>query len=246
MTLAGPEVREFALSLPPSYRDRYSRVSVEAHARLSAALGDGPFVLDLFEDGYGAEALALVTKDRPGVLALASSALTTHGFDIGDAQFYTRERPTGGREALALFWPQTRSGQRAELSAEDLAKLRETLARLFEGRAEDLPTNVVRLRPEAKPRKGPRPDTRVRFVEGNDGSLSVLEVETGDRTGLLLSLARALFSARVQIVSSKVRTVGDEVYDRFLITEPGGEPVSSERRLAIQVAVLSALDPNRS
>ena len=86
----------------------------------------------------------------------------------------------------------------------------------------------------------------MRFVEGSDGCLSTLEVETEDRTGLLLSLARALFAARVQIVRSEVRTVEDQVFDRFTITEPNGGPVNAERRLAIQVAVLSALDPRRS
>ncbi len=74
MTLAEPEVRDFALSLPPSYRDRYALAAVEAHARLSARRQDQLVAVDVFDDGVGGSALALVTKDRPGVLALASSA----------------------------------------------------------------------------------------------------------------------------------------------------------------------------
>lgn len=248
MALAEPDVREFALSMPPSYRDRYALAAVQAHAHLSAARGDRPFAIDVFDDGSLGIALALITKDRPGVLALASSALTAHGFDIGDAQFYTRERPSGEREALALFWPQTKHGERVVLDPDDLTSLRETLTRLFEGHAEALPREVVEHTTVARSGPGSRrtPDTRVRFVEGIDGCLSTLEVETEDRTGLLLSLARALFSARVQIVRSEVRTVEDQVFDRFTITEPCGAPVNAERRLAIQVAVLSALDPTRS
>ena len=250
MSLAGPEVQEFARSLPPSYRDRYARVAVEAHAHLSATRGDRLLVVDVFDDGVGGTALALVTNDRPGVLVLASSALTAEGFDIADAQFYTRERPSGEREALALFWPQTKSGRRVEFSAADLLNLRGTLTGLLEGRgpclARDRDEVESAISSGTSSGDTRTPDTRVRFVEGNDGSLSVLEVETVNRSGLLVSLARALFAARVQIIRSEARTVGERVFDRFTITEPNGGPVDSERRFAIQVAVLSALDPNLS
>jgi [protein-PII] uridylyltransferase len=83
----------------------------------------------------------------------------------------------------------------------------------------------------------------VRFIEGVDGSFATLEVETGDRSGLLLALAQALFQQRVQIVSSKVKTTGTRVFDRFSIVELDGSPISPHRRLEIQVAVLTAVDP---
>lgn len=248
MTPAEPETHEFAASLPPSYRDRYARAAIEAHARLSAARGDRLLVVDVFDDGAGGSPLALVTKDRPGVLALASAAITAAGFNIGDAQFYTRARRSGDREALALFWPQTASGERVQFSADNLVALRKSLTDLIEGRASGLlPEAFDRIAAPSAKRRGKRSsDTRVRFVEGSDGSLSVLEVETEDRTGLLVSLARALFAARVQIVRSEVRTLGDRVFDRFTITEPDGRPVRTERRLAIQVGVLGAIDPNQT
>ena len=83
----------------------------------------------------------------------------------------------------------------------------------------------------------------MRFLEASDGSFSTLEVETGDRSGLLLALAQALFNQRVQIVSSQVKTTGTRVYDRFSIVELDGSPISPSRRLEIQVAVLTAVDP---
>jgi UTP:GlnB (protein PII) uridylyltransferase len=83
----------------------------------------------------------------------------------------------------------------------------------------------------------------VRFIESQDGVFSTLEVETGDRSGLLLALAQALFQQRVQIVGSQVKTTGTRVFDRFHIVEFDGSPISSARRLDIQVAVISAVDP---
>ncbi|HEX6765621.1 MAG TPA: hypothetical protein VF103_09095, partial [Polyangiaceae bacterium] len=54
---------------------------------------------------------------------------------------------------------------------------------------------------------------------------------------------QALFQQRVQIVASQVKTNGTRVFDRFSIVELDGKPIGSARRLEIQVAVLSAVDP---
>jgi UTP:GlnB (protein PII) uridylyltransferase len=70
-----------------------------------------------------------------------------------------------------------------------------------------------------------------------------LEVETDDRSGLLLALAHALFEQNVQIEESEVRTVEGRVYDRFHIVEFDSKPINPARRLEIQVAVLSAIQP---
>ena len=59
----------------------------------------------------------------------------------------------------------------------------------------------------------------------------------------MLSISRALFAQRVQILRSEVRTVGRRVVDRFKIAEFDGSPVGLDRRLEIQVAVLSASEP---
>jgi [protein-PII] uridylyltransferase len=83
----------------------------------------------------------------------------------------------------------------------------------------------------------------VRFIENADGNFSTLEVETGDRSGLLLALSQALYNQRVQIVGSQVKTTGQRVFDRFHIVELDNSPISAARRLEIQVAVLSAVDP---
>jgi len=69
-----------------------------------------------------------------------------------------------------------------------------------------------------------------------------LEVETGDRSGLLFALASALFGQRVQILESEVHTENERVYDRFRLVEFDGSPIDASRRLEIQVAVLTVSD----
>ncbi len=89
---------------------------------------------------------------------------------------------------------------------------------------------------------GQRPiETTVRFIEG-EGGCSVLEVETSDRSGFVRGLSHALIQESVQIVQAEVRRVTGGVQDRFVITGRDGLPLSPEKRLALQVAVLSAVD----
>jgi [protein-PII] uridylyltransferase len=86
----------------------------------------------------------------------------------------------------------------------------------------------------------------VRFLEDARGNLSVLEIETGDRSGLLWAITRALFEQQVQIISSRVRTEGGLVHDSFTITELDGSAISPDRRLTIQVALMAAVQPQLS
>jgi hypothetical protein len=88
-------------------------------------------------------------------------------------------------------------------------------------------------------------DALVRFLDDSDGGLLTLEVETTDRSGLLMALSKALFEQRVQIVRSEVRTVSGRVFDRFTVVEFDGSGISPARRLDIQVAVLHAIEPAR-
>ena len=89
-------------------------------------------------------------------------------------------------------------------------------------------------------------ETVVRFLEDADGQLSTLEVETSDRSGLLLALFQALFEQKVTIDESEVKTFEGKVRDRFHIVELSGAPISPERRLEIQVAVIGALELPRN
>ena len=61
-----------------------------------------------------------------------------------------------------------------------------------------------------------------------------------------MALSHALFEQNVQIEESEVRTVEGRVFDRFHIVEFDGRPISPARRLEIQVAVLSAIQPVRA
>lgn len=185
-------------------------------------------------------ALCVVADDRPGLLATISAAMVTADLNIADAQAYIRRIPGDGAEALDLFWVQRLGAvERAErLGDAEIAELDRILNLLLDEQAEGRPLSLLAADLGASPPK----ETVVRFMEDRDGTLSNLEVETDDRSGLLMVLSHTLFEQRVQIESSEVRTTGHRVFDRFRILELDGSPIGPERRLRIQVAILSAVE----
>jgi [protein-PII] uridylyltransferase len=226
---------EFIASMPAIYRQAHDDEAIAEHARISAERGARTANVGLLSSDEGA--LCVVADDRPGVLASMSAALMLEGLDVVDAEAHTRRIARGRDEAVDIFWVQRAKPEdrTRPLTAADVDSLRDTLCALLEGRLERSSVQSARGRA--------RGETVVRFVEDADGVLATLEVETDDQSGLLLALSQALFDQKVQIAESEVRTIDGRVYDRFRICETDGSPISTGRRLEIQIAVLVAIQP---
>jgi len=234
------EVRAFAATLPESYRRNFDIAAIAAHTKIARERESASANVGSFNSSrVPGSAVCVVADDRPGLLATISAALVLCGLDVIEAEAYTRRVDQGTNEAVDVFWVRHEKEQQRKLrvSKEEIDLLRTTLIGLLDGK-------LRRADPSVRPPPTPSSsETVVRFIEGSDGVFSTLEVETGDRSGLLLALAQALFQQRVQIIGSQVKTTGTRVFDRFHIVEFDGSPISSTRRLDIQVAVISAVDP---
>lgn len=235
-------LRSFAASLPASYRANFEASAIATHARIARERESAPANIGaFFSNRVPGAAIVVVADDRPGLLATISAALVLCGLDVIEAEAYTRRIPGKHDEAVDIFWVRHEdpADHRLRLADEEILQLCQTLIGLIEGkldRKKPDPSARATVTPSAK-------ETVVRFIEGEDGTFATLEVETFDRSGLLLSLSQALFSQRVQIVGSQVKTRGGRVFDRFHIVEFDNKPISPARRLEIQVAILSAIDP---
>ena len=237
-----PSLSAFAGGLPESYRRNFEADAIAAHAAIANGRTAGSVSVGAFPSRRSGTALCVVADDRPGLLATISAALVMQRLDVIEAEAYTRRDPGRPDEAVDVFWVRHEPVERRSeaIGPEHIAALKQTLAGLLEGRVDRERVSESAARPVATPSSV---ETVVRFLEGEDGSFATLEVETGDRSGLLLALARALFEQRVQIVASQVKTNGTRVLDRFHIVELDDTPINAARRLEIQVAVLSAVDP---
>jgi UTP:GlnB (protein PII) uridylyltransferase len=233
-------LKNFSASLPGSYRNRYGTEEIRLHASIARARGTQPArvgVVPMEGEGLG---ICVVAQDSPGLFSNIAAALRLQGFDIVHAEAYTRRLDSGEREVLDLFRLQIQQGRAVDTSAatDIAASISSTLHDLLAGKLD--PSQALPA-PQPEP-LGTLHDTRVRFIEGEDGALSTLEVETDDRSGLLLTLARALSNQKVSVERSEVRTLNSRVLDRFTLAEHDGSPISDARRLNIQVAVISAIE----
>jgi [protein-PII] uridylyltransferase len=233
-------VKNFSASLPGSYRNRYTSEEIRVHAAIARSRGSSPArigVVPVPGEGFG---ICVVAQDAPGLFSNIAAALRLQGFDIVHAEAYTRKLPSGEREVLDLFRLQHQQGRPPSGGAPSdiAAAISATLHDILGGK---LDPSQAQPAPQVEP-AGTFHDTRVRFIEGDDGALCTLEVETDDRSGLLFTLARALSNQNVSVERSEVSTVDSRVRDRFTLAEQDGSPISEARRLHIQVAVISAIE----
>jgi [protein-PII] uridylyltransferase len=236
-------VREFSASMPRAYQKATDAQTIAEHAGVALRRGDQVAHVELLSPSRGApSSLCVVADDRPGLLATISAAFVLSDVDVIDAEAHTRRTSGGRAEAVDVFWVRRAGapGTSLPVTPEQVTEVASTLMHLLEGKLD---------RAVASQRTSQAPtgvsETIVRFLESADGDLSTLEVETDDRSGLLLALSHALFEQNVQIEESEVRTVEGRVFDRFHIVEFDGQPINAARRLEIQVAVLSAIQPVR-
>ncbi len=207
------------------------------HAQL-AEQRKGAVAIKTFERRGDLAGVCIVADDVPGLLAIISEAMVLCDLDVVNAEAFTR-RDGERTEAIDLFWLRKVVGGRVlAIEEADVSHLGETLAGLLahtleSGKASPAPSTGLSSS-----------ESRVRFIEDEEGALSTLEIETEDRSGLLLSVSKALFAQRVQVLRCEVRTESSRrVVDRFKIAEQDGSPVGPARRLEIQVAVLNAIEP---
>ena len=73
--------------------------------------------------------------------------------------------------------------------------------------------------------------------------VSVLEVSTPDRPGLLARVARIFVDFNVELQAAKIQTLGERVEDVFFLTDEAQQPITDPKLCeAIQLAIRTELD----
>jgi [protein-PII] uridylyltransferase len=234
-------VSTFLASMPTHYRERFDMGAAREHAAIAERRRSGAVHAEIWRAlPGGVAAVCVLADDRPGLLSFVSAALVVQGLDVEAAQAFTRA--TEPPEAFDVFWLRRDGGIKAALMPGDVVRVAETLQELVTGRK-----TIEEVAREAERRRTavpPAGSIRVAWVPGEAGE-TVLTVETFDRPGLLLAITRALFRARVQIVSSEATVERGRIVDRFTLVEFDGAPLRAGRHGTLQVEVLAAIDALR-
>ncbi|MGQ0841672.1 [protein-PII] uridylyltransferase [Actinokineospora sp.] len=185
---------------------------------------------DILVDGNGRLAsITLVAKDVPGVLSRAAGVLALNSLEVHAATVGTH-----AGVAVGVFAVSPRFG-----AMPDTALLREQFVRAMSGSL-PLAEKLAAKERDYGGRAVDAPEPRVLWFDheagGPKSGAVVLELRAADRIGLLHSVADALENCGVDVLWTRVATMGGSAVDSFGFTE-GTAP---DWRHTIEHAVLRA------
>jgi [protein-PII] uridylyltransferase len=170
------------------------------------------------ESKPGGIQLMIAATDRLGLFSDTAGLLASHSVSVRSAVLNTVE-------GIAVnTW---RIDKQTPTDVPDPALLVQELDRLQDGDSSML--QRVRKR---ESRAAHRSDIAPPFVEavtGASASAAVIEVRTGDRSGLLFALGRCLSERRLSIRSAHIATLAGQAIDTFYVTESDGSLPSASR-----------------
>ena len=85
--------------------------------------------------------------------------------------------------------------------------------------------------------------TRVEFDNGSSRVNTVIDIETGDRTGLLYDITQAMVRAGLDISTSRIVTDARRARDSFYVTKDRAKIDDEEAQAAIREIILNAIHP---
>jgi [protein-PII] uridylyltransferase len=239
---APDQVSRFLNVMPPRYFLTTSESEILAHFRL----------LQEF-DGHGAvssvehfpendcSSVAVCTRDRPGLFAAITGVLTALRLDILNARIFTA---TDGR-ILDVFRISHHGKSENVMAESKWARFRSMLADVIDGEV-DVARLVARFQGGLfLQKRTPNVSTVVQIDNDASDSLTIIEVFTADRIGVLFTIAYALHRLGLSIHVAKISTNVDQVADIFYVTDESGNKVEDGARLdEIRRSLYASLVPD--
>ncbi|MCA1827050.1 MAG: [protein-PII] uridylyltransferase [Myxococcales bacterium] len=242
--LASEQASEFVNGLPERYLETVRPDVAARHLKLWLQARKSGFASELHRSASGQADLTLVADDRPGLLALFTAALAANGIDILGADVSSLDqgialdtfvvRETGGAAPSQARWEAARTD----------------LLRLLSGQEDPHRLVQKRLRRASwASSAAPAVETKVRVDDVSSAEMTILDVITQDRPGLLHTIADALHRAGVSIEVARIATEGNRATDAFYLRDvssarlPGssGKIGEAKRRTEVVQAVQSAI-----
>jgi len=175
-------------------------------------------------------------RSRPHLFSLVCAALEQLDLSIHDARIY------GASAGMTLdtFFVLDSSGETIE---HDTDRTRHIIAELTRALVENPDKTVVIARRTPRQFKSFSVPTRAHITQDTSKNISVLEVISPDRPGLLARLGTVFVDFGIEVQTAKIQTLGERVEDLFFITDSQQQPITSREQCeAIEVAIRNALD----
>lgn len=164
------------------------------------------------------------------------AALEQLDLSIHDARIYS----SNNGMSLDTFFVLDSSGQPITEDGARLAHIKEYLSEVLGKNAEKLALPARRTTRKMKSFSIP---TETRIYVDELKNVSVLEVSTPDRPGLLARLGKIFVSYKVELQAAKIQTLGERVEDVFFITDERQQPITDAQLCnALQRTICDELD----
>jgi len=237
---AADEIEAFLARGYPSYWVSFDTATHLRHALLMREADAAKRPLTVDSRIHAAQAvteITVYTGDHAGLFAQIAGAMALSGASIVDAKIITM---TNGM-ALDTFLVQDADGG-AFASPTRLAKLSINIERALADR--------IRLGHEVSARRQSTPSRtglfrvppRVMVDNKVSAAYTVVEINGGDRLGLLYDVTATLTALNLQIASAHISTYGERVVDVFYVKDLFGLKVEHERKIQdVREALLLAL-----
>ncbi len=238
--LSDDEIEAFLARGYPSYWVSFDTATHLRHALLirEAEAAKRPLTIDSrVHPAQAVTEITVYTGDHAGLFAQIAGAMALSGASIVDAKIITM---TNGM-ALDTFLVQDAEGGAFESSTR-LAKLSINIERALEDRIR-LGNDVAARRQASASRTRLFPvPPRVIVDNKASASYTVIEINGGDRLGLLYDVTSTLTRLSLQIASAHISTYGERVVDVFYVKDLFGLKVEHQRKIQeIKDALLAAL-----
>jgi [protein-PII] uridylyltransferase len=204
-----PDMAQFLEGFPSRYWNRSTKEEREAHFLLSQKALEAGVGLAL-ERGEDTWNLAMVTKDRPRLLADLAGVLAAFGMNILKAEVFGNSR--GFALDRFVFADPLHS---LELNPPVVQELKDALSKVVTGKEHAERLLRKKHRPPPRYRVAIEPVLRI----DNDSSqlATLLELVASDRPGLLYDVARTIADCGCEIDTVLLNTEGQRAMDVFYI-----------------------------
>ncbi len=181
-----------------------------------------------------ANSLTVVTDDRPGLFSRVTGVLAMHGLDVLTAGVHSTKE---GRalEAFLVHDPLRDETPWDRVIAD--------IERALTGRLAVHARVAERAKMYGRQVYSPLARGSSVSIDNNaSAEATVIDVETGDRIGVLYAIARALSELDLDVRSAKVQTLGVRVLDAFYVCDQTGSKITDTETLEeIERAILHNL-----
>ncbi len=231
---------EFHLnSMGSGYLDAFTPEEVLIHLDcLEEAMNNQLAIRCWSNESIGMSHLVVSTRDKQGLFAQIAGCFASQLIDIYSASLYTREDDWVVDCFLVRDAPQYRPLTEGQIIA--LEKTLKTV--ILEGKDVQVLVDKTKTKLFALKKSLVPVQTYIRFDNDSSALHTVIDIETGDRTGLLYDMASAFSIMGLNIFKARINTGAYRVRDSFYVQFNGGKITHRILQSAIRAGLLESID----